>query len=353
MQKKNNTLLSVGGSRQRLNALNTFGADVGEGEKGEEAKSYLADVLVMIFRWGLITAVCVQWIAQAAVKDGMVNTKMLDLCNIGAEGIYAGNCRRDLMHNIWPKMKLCKYSTWSIPMKDKLGFVTPQPAFINALNRTFHSMFTASRTVFEKVFGCAGSNIRSFWHKVSPDDPKLKHLISILGPLNDWCDNMIPYKLHGDGYKFAEKNSQSLHTAQIKPFLSEGPEWAKWFLMFSCVKSACIVSEHPDEDTMHHFWSLAVHYLNALFNGKNHAMDHWGAPWPSDSDDAKTSGCEICGAYRFVCWATIGYLDFFGNDLHYPHHGSHNPCWFDSASRQPGTSVPMTHLSRDAGWKAT
>ena len=54
-----------------------------------------------------------------------------------------------------------------------------------------------------------------------------------------------------------------------------------------------------------------------------------------------------------MCWAIVGDLVFFGNDLGYPHFGANHFCWFCSASREKGTEFPFTDLSLQARWRET
>ena len=82
-------------------------------------------------------------------------------------------------------------------------------------------------------------------------------------------------------------------------------------------------------------WEEAVRQLTCIFNG---VLSDTNAP--------------ICdGTYRFVCWGLAGDLEYFSNDLHFPHFNSLNPGWFCGVSRAAGSDTPLTDLSLQADWK--
>ncbi|CAK0824589.1 unnamed protein product [Prorocentrum cordatum] len=341
-------LLLRGGTRQRRAALDAAGQP-----SAVTSKSALAEILLFLFGWGLLTATCIQWVAGAAVRDGLNHPDLLKLAAVGAAGEYPGNCRRDLLSKFCNVMRVPKYTTFTVMMKDSKGVVEPRRGLMNAPNRFLDSLYQHCVGTFRKICGALGNGLRDFWTQVSRDDPKLKHLISILGPLESWYDHVIPYKLHGDAATFTHKRDHSMLSAQIKPLLATNETFRHWILLFSIVKTAAVHNDDPTGDTMEVHWAYAVHFLDALFDGRHPQKDPWGRDWPSDSPDARTAGLECCGGMRWVCWAIVGDLDFFSNDLGYPHVNSNHPCWFDSVSRDNDTDFPLTDLSRGAAWKGT
>ena len=101
--------LERGGARRRLSLLQSTAA---ASTDATPARSRLAEVLLRMFAWGLLTATVVQWIARAAVDDGLRHPDLERLANIGTNCEFAGNSRRDLLRYFshrcgWPNCRPC------------------------------------------------------------------------------------------------------------------------------------------------------------------------------------------------------------------------------------------------------
>ena len=59
--------------------------------------SLLADRLVELSMWGILSPPMIQWLAAAAVADGLDKRPIADLAGLGAHGRYQANIRRDLV----------------------------------------------------------------------------------------------------------------------------------------------------------------------------------------------------------------------------------------------------------------
>eukprot|EP00974_Lingulodinium_polyedra_P038396 3679008-Lingulodinium_polyedra.AAC.1 len=198
--------LATGGTQQRLAAI----ASSSRGpETSPPHESVLANRLLNLFGWGLISAHTVQWLAEGAVEDGLHVEEVENLASLGAKGRYAGNCRRDLFRRFGSNMLLpkplevdCHIYTKGQEIEDsKLSLVVPSE-FVDCMYNMFPDRFGS-------LFG---TNPREFWDQVNPADPKLVLLEQSLGALENWKDVAIPYILHGDGARFTDKNSNSLLT---------------------------------------------------------------------------------------------------------------------------------------------
>eukprot|EP00974_Lingulodinium_polyedra_P048351 4643826-Lingulodinium_polyedra.AAC.1 len=155
----------------------------------------------------------------------------------------------------------------------------------------------------------------------------------------NWMDIYLPYFLHGDGARFTQKNSQSLLTVQWKPVLAKSHDCAI-FPCFAIPKAACTTlgTGHSTKDEL---WKFVVEEMTKLF-------------WGLSGDGSSTAGKHVCdGRYKFVCWGLLGDLEYFSNELRFPHFNSNDPCWLCSASRNPGSAYPLTDMRPTASWKNT
>ena len=209
-------------------------------------------------------------------------------------------------------------------------------------NRLIDSIWRTSQQLVRQVFGIVRDSLREFWSSVDAEDPMMMNMVEILGPVEGWRDTMVPYVLHGDGAKFAEKNQQHIMSVQWKPALFVREVFDTWFVIWTHVKSATVHDrENANENACGRFWKYTVHFLNACFDGYHPALGPWGEAWAQGTDDANVAGSEMCGGYRFVCWCIMGDLDYLSNDLQFPHYGANRPCWFCSRGREEDSSFPM------------
>ena len=58
----------------------------------DRGSSVLAERLVELWSWGLISAVLLQWLADAAVCDGLQHDDLVKLANLGSKGMHPGIC---------------------------------------------------------------------------------------------------------------------------------------------------------------------------------------------------------------------------------------------------------------------
>ena len=338
--------LSRGGTQQRLAAAASSSRDPGA---KPSTQSVLADRLLNLFGWGLISASTVQWLAAGAVDDGLHVGEVEKLASLGTNGQYAGNCRRDLFRRFGSGMLLPKplevdchtYSKGLEIEQSKLNLIVPSE-LVDCLYNNYPAAFGS-------LFGTAP---RGFWDQINPADPKLVLLEQSLGMLENWKDVAIPYILHGDGARFTDKNSNSLLTVSFRSLLVDSFENAI-LPVFSLPKSTRVPKDSGVEDAGKTLWRYTTHFFQALFAGKHPGLDPDGQPWGTDAQ-ACLAGKPICqGRLIFVCWIITGDLEFLGNELQMPHFNSGKPCWLCGACRQEGSPDMITDLSTNAHWKAT
>ena len=94
------------GSRQLIHAVNHASS------AKEDDRSALAERLLLAMGWGLLSANCARWIAEGGVIDTKIKPQVVQLSNIGCGGVYAGNCRRDLLSTFCKKMTVPDPSMW-------------------------------------------------------------------------------------------------------------------------------------------------------------------------------------------------------------------------------------------------
>ena len=84
---------------------------------GAENKSRLAEALLLLFAWGLVSASSAQWLAQCALDDGLRHPEIAKLASIGKHGEFSGNCRRDLIRRCLSRCRVaCVTRVW-MPVK--------------------------------------------------------------------------------------------------------------------------------------------------------------------------------------------------------------------------------------------
>lgn len=208
-------LASSGGSRQREEAARLYQR---AGQQPQSGDSKFASALLMLFGWGLISAVTVQWLAAAAVADGATHPQLVKLAKLGKEGDYSGNCRRDLFRQWFSRSVVCNVTTLKLPMLNTAGDVVlnADQSFMPP-NRLISFFWHKAKHMWNQVFG---TRPRDFWARVPRDDPKFIALTELMSGSEGWEDYTYPLVLHGDGARFTNKNSDSLISLQWKSLLS-------------------------------------------------------------------------------------------------------------------------------------
>ena len=154
----------IGGVRQRASASAGLAT-------GNAPKSKLANLLLQIWVWGLISSTLLQSIADAAVTDietmgRIVHPMLRDIQGIGTDGQYAGSCRRDLLRKFKNKLFTISALTVRVPCVPTTGnqrIVSWVNAPILMVNELFDYLYTKVNAKFNDMLG---GGIADFWSKV-------------------------------------------------------------------------------------------------------------------------------------------------------------------------------------------
>eukprot|EP00974_Lingulodinium_polyedra_P068369 6620266-Lingulodinium_polyedra.AAC.2 len=291
--------------------------------------SVLAERLLALVGWGLVSPNCAQWLAKGAVEDGNDLEEIKTLASVGAEGTIPANVRRDMLRAFAKDVSIPRPLMVEISVLNRLKVAHSHMQSMLNLPCLFNSLWAHHNAKFHQIFGA--NELQSFWSRVSPGDPKLAKL-GQMTKRPAWQKCFIPYLLHGDGARFTNKNSESLYSVQVKPLLGHGFDF-NIFPLFCITKSVKVATSNYN--TMDDLWGHAVQQLNALFEGKD------------------LEGNTVCGGYKFVCWGVCADLDFISNDLKMPHFNGLNPCWHCRANRVFGTAYPVTDVGLNPSWAHT
>ena len=165
MAGSSTAFLGWGGSRQLADAIHL------QGDGSIEPSSFLADRLLHLFGWGLLSATTVQWLADGAKLDGLSNAKVDRIAGIGTNGRHGGNCRRDLLRSCCADSKIAKPLTVHVPMYSKLRTIEMGQIDMLPPTMLIESIYRHYNAAFQSIF--VGMGPRNFWDSVDPEDPKL------------------------------------------------------------------------------------------------------------------------------------------------------------------------------------
>ena len=115
--------------------------------------SKLAQRILLLVGWGLISANCARWLAEGAVDDGLKQEPVKKLAELGAKGQYPGNCRRDLFRFFCPLMSIAPPIRLSIPCATKRHTIEwVQSLVVNPLAH-METLYRENRKVFNAFIG--------------------------------------------------------------------------------------------------------------------------------------------------------------------------------------------------------
>ena len=223
------------GSRQLSQAVRGAGASTSTVAGGADpSSSLLAERLLLLVGWGLISTNTARWLAEGAVADtDKPRPAILQLAQLGNFGKWAGNCRRDLFRTFCPTMTSPKPIHIQVPMKNKRGAIVWEDTLVvNPLAHLEH-LYRTSREKFDSFIG---SGISDFWSRVRADDPRFLAISDRLTAKPDWKRRAIPYMIHGDGGTFTT-TGESLMVVSMKCLLSFSFAAGAIIPLWTCVKS--------------------------------------------------------------------------------------------------------------------
>ena len=258
------------------------------------SSSSLARILRQQFAWGTMPASTVQAIAQAARDDGLEHPEINDLSDIGTAGIWANNCRRDLLRLLQrdKQIQVPKPKYFNVPFKDRKGTIKTMQHPILLPHELLHAIATKYPEHFASL---QRVSCRDFWRKLDRTDPKfLNH------PIRDEPQKEkrgLPLIIHGDGACYTSRQGSVL-SLQFKPLQALGKaSWDSVFMMTAFVKQAAVPG------TYRALWEPIVRSFKAAY-------------------DLGVAGGQIHG----VPWFVSADMEFVANDLDFPHWTQRGGC---------------------------
>ncbi len=311
--------------------------------------SALVDRVLELWSWGEISAVTVQYLMEAAVLDGCTHPQAVSLARIGSSGRWSNNCHRDIARQFMGDIDMpATYTVSQVPCHDSRRPL--EGDLLTDVDMLLpHQLFAVLAENYPRHFSSftRGDSLSEFWDGVERvGDP---HLVGhpILGRAG-WKEKAVPIVLHGDGARFARRNS--LELAAWAPLLARTSTWSCKFAMAAFVKSA--ESQATNPGTWSVLWSVLVWSLNAMFEGFHPLHDHRGNDWPIGSYGERMKGKPLTSnGYFAVVHRVVGDLEWFRGQLNLRLAPAANqPCCWCNANR---STHPFLDLRPEASWLAT
>jgi hypothetical protein len=126
----------------------------------------LADRLLEICFWGLISPTLVRWLAEGALLSGLEHPDIVALSELGSSGLHKQNIRRDLLRRFLPSSQLPKPAlVWApyVPTQGDRTLTRYTKIPVLMPNEMFDCFFHCYKTRF---FQMLGEGVPNFWSKV-------------------------------------------------------------------------------------------------------------------------------------------------------------------------------------------
>ena len=136
------------------------------------------------------------------------------LAEIGSNGLYANNTRRDLLRKLEPRTPLPKPLLARCPYTDRklnADLVQYTDVPIMMPNELFEYLYWHSRDFFNR---CVAGDVSSFWAGVNNADPKLWH--HPMREVAGWRRMFVPCAISGDTVTYNQRG-HNLHVLDWKP----------------------------------------------------------------------------------------------------------------------------------------
>ena len=334
------------GIRQKIEeATQTRAKRFRGGEADEEKKSPLAIELLRLWSMGLLSAVAVQKLANAALLEGAGANMLAEMAALGSWGENSSHVHRELVALASRGMKIHEGIVLQVPaLNNKKNPRTVNADFaILPPHLFFHSTAKHHAAHFESIWNF--NSIPNFWDSVLPDDPRLANNPMLHVP--NYKRSFIPLWVHGDGVEFSTDSMLVFSTGSL---LSKSSTMDSSSLIAAWPKSA--TSKTATHDTWQLPFKVMSWSFQALFDGKHPAVDWNGEPFSPSSEMAQLAGKDILpNGLRCIVWALLGDLEYFANVLKYPHWKKIEFCWLCNCSRHDETRH-WCDFSLEPGWSA-
>ena len=308
----------------------------------------LAEALLYLFGWGTLSLPNINWLARSAIKAGASHPELTVLAEMGGGGKFPNNMRRDMFRHFLKGAKVPRpLAIQNVFAMDNAHHLVEVEQSIISLNELLESVYTNYVTYFDLMMG---ESPREFWEQVRPDDPRLPSMADITRH-EGWMDTTYPCILHGDGGVYTRKTESSVLVVSVKSMLSQrfGDDIIPGIVLPKHLRAT---TKNDGIDTAEELWRAYIHQLNAAYLGEHAATDHRGNDWPDGSPQSVLAGTPLCeGKVRVVIFLITGDLEYFGNELWYPHFNSNKPCWFCPVARPTSSQHQVLDFSRRASFK--
>ena len=354
--KRATSVRAFGGKKQRLARCGSlpelFASHGSVGGTGPLDGDAEVDVLLELWSLGLMSALLLQTIAQAACLVAP-RPAMERLSHIGAEGNVRGNAHRDLQR----LLHLGSLDTYiARPLITKVPLIdvakTPRkmseyPYPIMLPHEFLSVMYEHHRWEFN-TFIQGPKPLSAFWSNIPDSSPQYtghpaKHI--------DNKDKLIPLRLHGDGVPTGQAQKRSFDVISMSSLTSEpGTTWETRFFLAGVVKEAKFDGDASATSTMDKIWQILLWSFVCLSKGVWPYVD-WNKRVFDDEyhpEYAKKAGQRLCGDYIFVLWQISADMDYLCNYLGLRQFNSLMPCFLCGCNRK---DTPWTDLTPEAIWR--
>jgi len=310
------------------------------------------DVLLELWSLGLMSALLLQTIANAACKVAP-RPAMERLSHIGSGGNVRGNAHRDLQRLLQlgrldvyiPRPLITKVPLMDVAKKPPKMSEYPYPIMLP--HEFLSVMYEHHRWEFD-TFIQGPKPLSAFWSNIPDSSPQYtghpaKHISD--------KDRLIPLRLHGDGVPIGKAKKRSLDVISMSSLTSEpGTTWETRFFLAGVVSGAKFDGNAYMTSTLDKIWQILLWSFVCLSKGV------WPyADWDNRVFDdkyhpqyASKAGHRLCGDFKFVLWQIAADMDYLCNYLGLRHFNSLGPCFLCGCNR---SDTPWTDLTPEAIWR--
>jgi hypothetical protein len=230
-----------GGFRQRMRAAAAardallVPVDLAVADMPLRSGGHLADTLLQLHAWGLISAPTVQIIAAAAVLDGLRDASVGVMAQAGTAGRHPQNVPRDISRHFGGEVDIPPLYNMTVRALSRRGEEMEVEVPL-LLPHQLLSHIVQRNPRFLVEYQMSGE-LEAFWRScIDSGDPAL-HEHPMLGTQN-WKTRALPLLIYGDGAAFTRNDS--LEIVSCSALGQRGATWRTRLVLAAFVKSAQI-----------------------------------------------------------------------------------------------------------------
>jgi len=315
-------------------------------------KSALAQLLLQLWSWGLMSPQTLQTImakaqedVDAAVKGELDRTDFDKLAAIGAGGRCSHNALRDLSRTVQTPPLQDALIRFEVPLRSQFcRFVVEQREQYVALPHvSFAVLYKEYRHAWQNVFLGEPGKLEKFWEDMSSHPGLQSHPVKLL---SDWRRRAIPLSIHGDGTPVAGVGkawARMMDTYSFCSLLARGTTLDFTVWIYSVFVSLLV------GESMDHVMRVICWSFKALASGLWPEADPWGRRYADHSPgslDSRRAGTQLADGYCGIVWVVRGDLDYFANTLHLHHHAAARPCSWCPCNSVAGDPMAWSEFRR-------